>query len=157
MWSTVIRLFTQKWIIQIIVLAKNKEVNDVVLAVPNDTAYKRCICYGRYKLTCKLCRNLPPTAMDGRFTVFFGQAGHADPLDGWTGSSKKRMMSRQIHDRKHISIRYNMIEHWVHLRCTGIRLAQYTDTWTCHLHKASGLTAHNSHRYNTTPPLQTLV
>ena len=42
---------------------------------------------------------------------------------------------KQIHVRKQISIRCNRIEHWVHLRCAGIRQAQYTDTWTCHLHR----------------------
>ena len=35
---------------------------------------------------------------------------------------------KQIHVRKQISMRCNGIEHWVHLRCTGIRQAQYTDT-----------------------------
>ena len=35
-----------------------------------------------------------------------------------------------------------MIEHWVHLRCAGIRQAQYTDTWTCHLYRESRLTPH---------------
>ena len=34
------------------------------------------------------------------------------------------------------------MENWVHLRCAGIRLADYTDTWICHLHKKSRLTAH---------------
>ena len=34
------------------------------------------------------------------------------------------------------------IQHWVHLRCAGIRLAQYSDTWTCHQHKESRLTTH---------------
>ena len=48
----------------------------------------------------------------------------------------------QIHGRKQISIRCNRVEHWVHLRCAGIHLAQYTDTWTFHLHKESGLTIH---------------
>ena len=42
---------------------------------------------------------------------------------------------RQIQVMKQISIRCNRIEHWVHLRYTGIRLAQYTDVWTCHQHK----------------------
>ena len=49
---------------------------------------------------------------------------------------------KQIHGRKQISIRCNRIEHWVHLRCAGIRQEQYTDTWTCHLHRESGLTTH---------------
>ena len=44
--------------------------------------------------------------------------------------------------RKQISIKCNIIEHWVHLRCAGIRQAQYTDTWTCHLHRESRLTTH---------------
>ena len=35
---------------------------------------------------------------------------------------------KQIHVRKQISIRCYRIEHWVHLRCAGIRQAQYTDT-----------------------------
>ena len=61
---------------------------------------------------------------------------------------------KQIHVRKQISIRCNRIEHWVHLRCAGIRQAQYTDTWTCHLHRES---THTSHRHNTTPPLPTPV
>ena len=56
---------------------------------------------------------------------------------------------RQIQVRKQISIRDNMIEHWVHLRCAGIRLAQYTYSWTCHQHK--------KHRLNTTPPSKTLA
>ena len=36
---------------------------------------------------------------------------------------------RQIEVRKQISLWCNMIEHWVHLRCTGIRLVHYTDTF----------------------------
>ena len=39
---------------------------------------------------------------------------------------------RQIQVRKQISIRCNMIEHWVHIRCAGICLAQYTNTWIFH-------------------------
>ena len=49
---------------------------------------------------------------------------------------------KQIHVRKQISIRCNRIEHWVHIRCVDIRQAQFTDTWTCHLHRESGLTSH---------------
>ena len=99
---------------------------------------------------------------------FFGHAGHADPLDGWYCCSQKRVMSRpiqvrqlqtnkswicdichkQIHVRKQISIRCNRIEHWVHLRCAGICQAQYTYTWTCHLHRESRLTPHT----DITPP-----
>ena len=101
--------------------------------------------------------------------IVFWHAGHADPLDGWRCGSQKWVMSRpinpgpttlnkkvwicdichnQIHVRKQISIRCNRIEHWVHLRCAGIRQAQYTDTWTCHLHRESRLTPHT----DITPP-----
>ena len=87
----------------------------------------------------------PPPAMDPIYR--FLNAGHADPLDGWRCCSQKRVMSRPIqvwicdichkqrHVRKQISIRRNRLEHWVHLRCAGIRQAQYTSTWTCHLHR----------------------
>ena len=47
---------------------------------------------------------------------------------------------KQIHVRKQISTTCNRIDHWVHLRCAGFRQAQYTDTWTCHLHRESRLT-----------------
>ena len=43
-----------------------------------------------------------------------------------------------------IQVGCNRIEHWVHLRCAGNRLAQYTDTWTCHLHTKSRLTTHTA-------------
>ena len=89
---------------------------------------------------------------------FFGHAGHADPLDGWRCCSQTTTLNKkvwicdichkQIHVRKQISIRCNRIEHWVHLRCVGIRQAQYTDTWTCHLHRESRLTPHT----DITPP-----
>ena len=55
---------------------------------------------------------------------------------------------RQIHGRKQISIWCNMIEHWLHPRCTGIRLVQYTDTWTGLLHKDSRLATYT----DITPP-----
>ena len=125
---------------------------DCGLLAPNDTAYKRWSCHKGHKLLCKLCQSFPPPTMGARFTVFLGQAGHADPLDCWRCSSQKRVTLRLIQVRQHhtdesgivisaykqitqISIRCNRIEHWVHLRCAGIRQAQYTDTWTCHLHR----------------------
>ena len=94
---------------------------------------------------------------------FFGQTGHADRLlltkagdietnPDPTNSNKRVWICvicyKQIHVRKQISIRCDRIEHWVHLRCAGIRQAQYTDTWTCHLHRESRLTTHT----DITPP-----
>ena len=103
------------------------------------------------KLLCKLCRTSPPPAMGARFTVFwaFGpagwlallltKAGDVETNPGPTTLNKKvwicDICHKQIHVRKQISIRCNRIEHWVHLICAGIRQAQYTDTWTCHLHR----------------------
>ena len=69
---------------------------DVICMAPNDTAYKRWSCHSGLKLLCKLCRTSPPQAIGARFTVFFGHAGHANPLDGWRCCSQKRVMSRPI-------------------------------------------------------------
>ena len=121
---------------------------------PNDTAYKRWSCHSGFKLLCKLCRTSPPPAMGARFTVFWAcrpcgpagwlallltKAGDVETNPGPTTLNKKVWICdicyKQIHVRKQISIRCNRIEHWVHLRCAGIRQAQYTDTWTCHLHR----------------------
>ena len=91
---------------------------------------------------------------------FFWQAGHAD---GWrcSSNSNKRVCIcdicyKQIHVRKQTSTMCTRIEHCVHLRSSGIRQAQYTDTRTCHLHKESRLTTHTDIT-NTTSPLPTLV
>ena len=124
------------------------------MKAPNDTAYKRWSCYSELKLLCKLCRTSPPPAMGARFTVFWAcrpcgpagwlvllltKAGDVEINPGPTTLNKKiwicDICHKQIHVRKPISIRCNRIEHWVHLRCAGIRQAQYTDTWTCHLHR----------------------
>ena len=105
--------------------------------------------------------------MGARFTVFWAcrpcgpagwlsllltKAGDVETIPGPTTLNKKvwicDICHKQIHVRKQISIRCNRIEHWVHLRCTGIRQAQYTDTWTCHLHRESRLTPHT----DITPP-----
>ena len=105
--------------------------------------------------------------MGARFTVFLAcrpcgpagwlallltKAGDVETNPGPTTLNKKVWICdicyKQIHVRKQISIRCNRIEHWVHLRCAGIRQAQYTDTWTCHLHRESRLTPHT----DITPP-----
>ena len=39
-------------------------------------------------------------------------------------------------------MRCNRIEHWAHLRWACIRQSQHTATWTCHIHRQSGLTTH---------------
>ena len=133
-----------------------KVANKIYLRLwaPNDTAYKRWSCHSELKLLCKLCRTSPPPAMGARFTVFWTcrpcgaagwlallltKAGDVQTNPGPTTLNKKvwicDICHKQIHVRKQISIRCNRIEHWVHLRCAGIRQAQYTDTWTCHLHR----------------------
>ena len=67
----------------------------------SDTAYKRWSCHSSHKLLGKLCRTFPPPAMGARFTVFWGQAGHANPLDSWRCFLQKRVMSRLIQVRQH--------------------------------------------------------
>ena len=143
------------------------KIADFITAAPNDTAYKRWSCHSGFKLLCKLCRTSPPPAMGTRFTVFWAcrpcgpagwlallltKAGDVETNPGPTTLNKRvwicDICHKQIHVRKQISIRCHRIEHWVHLRCAGIRQAQYTDTWTCHLHRESRLTPHT----DITPP-----
>ena len=101
--------------------------------------------------------------MGARYTVFCKPAmrmvGAAPHKSGWcrdesrSDKSKKQVCVcdicyKQIHVRKQISIMCNRIEQWVHLRSSGIRQAQYTDTWTCHPHRESRLSTHT----DITPP-----
>ena len=117
---------------------------------------------------CANCVKPPrPQQWGARFTVFWAcrpcgpagwlallltKEGDVETNPGPTTLNKKvwicDICHTQIHVRKQISIRCNRIEHWVHLRCAGIRQAQYTDTWTCHLHRESRLTPHT----DITPP-----
>ena len=109
---------------------------------------------GAVTVVSSCCRTSPPPAMGARFTVFWAcrpcgpagwlamlltKPGDVETNPGPTTLNKKvwicDICHKQIHVRKQISIRCNRIEHWVHLRCAGIRQAQYTDTWTCHLHR----------------------
>ena len=75
----------------------------------------------------------------GWLPMLFIKAGDVETNPGPTTTRKQvwicDICHRQIQVRKQISIWCNRIEHWVHLRCTGIRLAQYTDEWTCHPHR----------------------
>ena len=82
----------------------------------------------------------------GRLPLFLIKAGDGETNPGPTTTPSKvcicNICHRQIHVMKQILIRCNMIEHWVHLRCAGICRAQYRNTWTCHIHTESRLTAH---------------
>ena len=49
---------------------------------------------------CANCVEPPRTQQWGPDLPFFGQAGHADPLDGWRCCSQKRVMSRPIQVRQ---------------------------------------------------------
>ena len=78
------------------------------------------------------CRPCGPA---GWLALLLTKAGDVETNPGPTTLNKKvwicHICHKQINVRKQISIRCNRIEHWVHLRCAGIRQAQYTDTWTC--------------------------
>ena len=88
----------------------------------------------------------------GWLALLLTKAGDVETNPGPTTLCKRvwicDICHKQIHVRKQISIRCNRIEHWVYFRCVGIRQAQYTDTWTCHLHRESRLAPHT----NITPP-----
>ena len=136
-----------------------EKVDDVVPLAPNDTAYKRWSCHSGLKLLCKLCRNFPSPANGGPIYRFLGmpamqpavwlallltKAGDVETNPGPTTLSKHVWICDNCHEQKHVrkhaSIRCNRIEHWVNLIFAGIQQAQYTDTWTCHLHRESRLT-----------------
>ena len=93
-----------------------------------------------------------PCGPDGLLALLFTKAGDVETNPGPTTSHKRVWICdicyKQIHDRKQIFIMCNRIDHWVHLRCAGIRQAQYTDTWTCHIHRESRLAPHT----DITPP-----
>ena len=60
------------------------------------------------------------------------------------GSKRHNLQTVELSQRLQIVTKTS----WVHLRCAGILQARYTDTWTCHLHRESGLTTHT----DITPP-----
>ena len=80
-----------------------------------------------------------PCGPAGWQALLLTKAGDVQTNPGPTTSHKRVWICdicyKQIHVRKQISIRCNSIEHGGHLRCACIRQAQYTDTWTCHLHR----------------------
>ena len=80
-----------------------------------------------------------PCGPDGWLALLLIKAGDVETNPGPTTTHKQvwifDIRHKHIHKRKQISIRCNRIKHWVHLRCAGIGLVQYTDTWSCHLHK----------------------
>ena len=88
----------------------------------------------------------------GWLALFLIKVGDVETNPGPTTTYKKvwicDICHKQIHCRKKISKRCNMIEHFLHLRCAGICQVQYTDTWTCHIHRESGLITHT----DITPP-----
>ena len=95
----------------------------------------------------KLCRNPRPIespiyrylGKSTMRTLLLIKASDVETNPGPTTTHKQvwiyDICHKQIHGMKQISIWCNRIEHWVHLSCAGFRLAQYTDTWTCNLHK----------------------
>ena len=135
-------------------------------AASNDTAYKRWSCHSGLKLLYKLCQNFPPQQWRPDLP-FLGMpvmrtrwmAGATANKSGWcrhqsrSDNLKQTSLDLWYLPVKKISIRCNRIEHWVHLRCAGIRQAQYTDTWTCHLNRESRLTPHT----DITPPHRVLI
>ena len=120
----------------------------------------KCDMSQRTQAAVQFVSNLPAPGTVARFTVFLacqpcGPAGRLALLLTEAGAVKtnpgpttlnKRVWicdicHKQIHVRKPISIRCNRIEHWVHLRCAGIRqahtqipgLAIYTENPDSHL------------------------
>ena len=96
-----------------------------------------------------------PCGPAGWLAMLLIKAGYVETNPGPTTLNKRVWICdicyKQIQVMKQISIRCNRIEHGVHLRCAGIRQAQYTDTWTYHLHIESRLTTHTDITAPATP------
>ena len=139
---------------------------------PNNTAYTRWSCHSGLANPVQIVSTSPapsngcpisvfwtsrPCGPAGWMAMLLIKAGDVETNTGPTTTCKQvwicDICHRQIQVRKQISIRCNRIEQWVHLRCAGISLAQYPDTWTFHLHRKSRLTTHTY----ITPFSQTLV
>ena len=73
-----------------------------------------------------------PCGLAGWLAMLLIKAEDVETNPGSTTTRKQvwicDICHRQIQVMKQISIRYNRIEHWVHLRCAGIGLARYTYT-----------------------------
>ena len=84
------------------------------------------------ELSRRLQTDLPYCGQAGWLALLLIKAADVETNPGPTTTHKQvcicEICLKQIHGRKQISIMCNRIEHWVHLRCVGIRLAQYRDT-----------------------------
>ena len=58
----------------------------------------------RSQTAVQIVANIPAPSNGGPSYRLFGQAGHADLLDGWRCSSQKRVISRLIHVRQQTSL-----------------------------------------------------
>ena len=118
-----------------------------------------------WQTLCKLCRPFPPRFFGasqscrptGWPALLLIKAGDVETNSGLTNTHKQVWICDichiKIQVRKQILIRCNRIENWVHPRCTGIRLAQYTDTWTCHQPKESRLATNTDFTPPTVPKI----
>ena len=59
---------------------------DHIVEATNDPAFTRWSCHSGLAHPVQSVSTLPPATMGARLPCF-GQAGHADPLDGWQCSS----------------------------------------------------------------------
>ena len=124
----------------------------------NDTAYTRWSCHRCLANRWANCVDPPADISGGPIYRFCAsrpwrpgmwlarllmKAGNVETNPLWQPHANKSGFSISATDvRKQISIRYNRIEHWLHIIYADIRRAHYTDTRTCHLNKESRLTTH---------------
>ena len=75
----------------------------------------------RSQTAVRIVSNLPSPSNGGPIYRFFGQAGYADPLDGWRWSSQKRVMSRLILVRQHQTNESGFVKSAIHKYMLGSR------------------------------------
>ena len=114
-----------------------------VFVAPKDTASMWWSCYSGMANHVHIMSTSPAPSNGGPITVFWARqsyrpagwmvlllikAGYVETNPGLTNTRKQvwicDICHRQIQVMKQLLIRCNRIEHCVHLRCTGIHLAQ---------------------------------
>ena len=146
---------------------------------PADTANEWCSCHSRFgKLLHKLCRKPPPPRNGAQFPGFgtnwpcgpsgwlvllLIKASDVETNSGLTSTHKQfwicYICHKQIYGRKQISVRCSNINTRCTLICVyGRSRYLYIVLGRClYLPYTQIIRTHNSHRHNTTAPLQTLV
>ena len=92
-----------------------------------------------WQTLCKLCQPLPSPAIGARLPFSAsrpcGPAGRMAMLLRKAGDVETNPGPTTTHKVWICDICHRQVRKQISIRCTGIHLAQYTDTWICHQHR----------------------